>query len=421
MASPHPSQSDVSDYMDADEAMDTEETHTPRNRSSTFGEVDMPESWSTVDGYAGSHEDMNHVHDDSMTRQEFVEISQYLGELSSLLREAAEVNKQVFDSLLSEGRANHNAATPTQRSGRGSPAFAGSAIEEAVLLRVFDTVGSNRQSKQTPVVNAEEYRDASITSGGKVSASINVLCSIVFALPALEPARLYRPPYLPPSHAHVGRFELPFFPPSTLFISTTLAVYDLLVRHRLTPSLRLLVPTAIVKDSTTSPRRALRVSSTVPSNVSFGVLGDEDEDENRNYSHPNPNLATMALPHPGDEGPRRHNRRRPSSPRSTHRIASNDAYDHIASILSSAGEDTEVDLICRDGVSGVAAHVSADQRPDPLSHGVQTDISHRCLQSHVRHNTLENVRGLGVGSTSIDAFIAFLFYNIPDVKNEVFI
>lgn len=84
-----------------------------------------------------------------MTRQEFVDISQYLGELSSLLREAAEVNKQVLDSLLSEGRPDHNAVTPTQRSERGPPVSAGSAIEEAVLLRVFDAVGSNRQSKQT--------------------------------------------------------------------------------------------------------------------------------------------------------------------------------------------------------------------------------------------------------------------------------
>lgn len=91
----------------------------------------------------------SYLKDDPMTRQEFLEISQYLGELSSLLREAAEVNKQVFDSLLSEGRPNHNTATPTQRFERGSPAFAGSANEEAILLRAFDAVGSSRQSKQT--------------------------------------------------------------------------------------------------------------------------------------------------------------------------------------------------------------------------------------------------------------------------------
>ncbi|KDQ30061.1 hypothetical protein PLEOSDRAFT_154771 [Pleurotus ostreatus PC15] len=91
--------------------------------------------------------DVDFVQDDHMTRQDFVEISQYFGELSSALHEAAEINKQIFDSLLSEGRLDRNAETG--RSGRGSPAFHDSAGDEAVLLRVFDAIDSNSRFKET--------------------------------------------------------------------------------------------------------------------------------------------------------------------------------------------------------------------------------------------------------------------------------
>ncbi|KDQ28551.1 hypothetical protein PLEOSDRAFT_156293 [Pleurotus ostreatus PC15] len=150
MASPHPSQSDVSDYMDAEDAMDIEEARTPRNWNSTFEAEIIAESGNTSDGYVGNHdEDVNHVQDHPMTRQDFVDISQYLGELSSAVHEAAEINKQIFDSLLSEVRTNLNATSPVGDSGRRFPAFAGSAGEEAVLLRVFDAIESNSQSKGT--------------------------------------------------------------------------------------------------------------------------------------------------------------------------------------------------------------------------------------------------------------------------------
>ncbi|KAL4250891.1 hypothetical protein AB1N83_014494 [Pleurotus pulmonarius] len=93
-----------------------------------------------------------------MTRQDFVDISQYLGELSSAVHEAAEINKQIFDSLLSEVRMNLNAASPVGDSGCRFPAFAGSAGEEAVLLRVFDAIESNSQSKETRTKGAARSR-----------------------------------------------------------------------------------------------------------------------------------------------------------------------------------------------------------------------------------------------------------------------
>ncbi|KAF9498021.1 hypothetical protein BDN71DRAFT_1504438 [Pleurotus eryngii] len=142
MASPHPSQADVSDYMDAEDTMDIEEARTPRNWNSAFEAEIIAESGNTSDGYVGNHEDVNHTQDHPMTRQDFIDISQYLGELSSAVHEAAEINKQIFDSLLSEVRMNLNAASPVGESGCRFPAFAGSAGEEAVLLRVFDAIES---------------------------------------------------------------------------------------------------------------------------------------------------------------------------------------------------------------------------------------------------------------------------------------